>query len=101
MGFLAFGQSRFPVPEPTYNPGWEASDEAGGTAIGVWQPQEHQRFGLDSEHGAPAWHELHSSDHPAAVKFYSEAFGWDMHTMSDSAEFRFTTTGRVTMPGLD
>ena len=67
---------------------------AGGTAFGVWQPQEHQGFGVDSEHGAPAWHELHSKVCPAAVEFHSKAFGWDMHVMSDAPEFRYTTYGQ-------
>lgn len=68
--------------------------DAGGAAFGVWQPQEHQGFGVDSEHGSPAWHELHSKAYPAAVEFYSKAFGWDMHVMSDAPEFRYTTYGQ-------
>ena len=68
--------------------------DAGGSAFGVWQPQDHQGFGIVAEHGTPVWHELHSKDYPAAAAFYAQAFGWDMHVMSDTPDFKYTTYGQ-------
>lgn len=64
-----------------------------GAAIGFWQPEGHAGFGLYREHGAPAWHELHTRDYDGAVAFYSKAAGWgdDVYLMSDTADFRFAT----------
>jgi uncharacterized protein len=64
-----------------------------GATIGLWQPQQHQGFGLLAESNAPAWFELHSRDYRAAVDFYREVFRWDTHEMSDSPDFRYTTLG--------
>ena len=67
--------------------------DASGAAIGVWQPREMSGYELVAEPGAAAWHELHTKDYDAAVKFYQNVFGWDTDVMSDSPEFRYTTLG--------
>jgi predicted enzyme related to lactoylglutathione lyase len=67
--------------------------DASGAAIGVWQPREMKGYELVAEPGTPAWHELHTKDYEAAVKFYQEVFGWETSVMSDSPEFRYTTLG--------
>jgi predicted enzyme related to lactoylglutathione lyase len=67
--------------------------DASGAAVGVWQPAEMKGFELAAEEGAPAWHELHTKDYAAAVKFYQDVFGWDTDVMSDTPEFRYTTLG--------
>ncbi|GER22849.1 putative glyoxalase/bleomycin resistance protein [Zafaria cholistanensis] len=67
--------------------------DAGGVAIGAWQPQTHQGFGVDAEHGAPAWFELHTRDFAAAVPFYERAFGWKTSVLGDTDEFRYRTLG--------
>jgi predicted enzyme related to lactoylglutathione lyase len=67
--------------------------DVSGAAIGVWQPREMRGYELVAEEGAPAWHELHTKDYDAAVKFYREVFGWDTDVMSDTPEFRYTTLG--------
>lgn len=67
--------------------------DATGAAIGAWQPREMKGFQLVAEPGAPAWHELHARDYPAAVKFYQDVFGWDTDVMSDTEDFRYTTLG--------
>jgi predicted enzyme related to lactoylglutathione lyase len=64
-----------------------------GAAIGVWQPREMKGYEVVAEPGTPAWHELHTKDYDAAVKFYQDVFGWDTDVMSDSPEFRYTTLG--------
>jgi uncharacterized protein len=68
--------------------------DAGQAAIGLWQPGTFSGFTLLLEPGAPAWFELHTRAYDASVAFYREVFGWDTHTMSDTAEFRYTTLGQ-------
>ena len=67
--------------------------DAGGAAIGMWQPGTHKGLGVIAEPGAPAWFELHTRDYDASVQFYKDVFGWDAKTMSDTADFRYTTLG--------
>jgi predicted enzyme related to lactoylglutathione lyase len=67
--------------------------DAGGAAVGLWQPGTHKGIGLIAEPGAPAWFELHTRDYDASVQFYQDVFGWDAKTMSDTPEFRYTTLG--------
>jgi predicted enzyme related to lactoylglutathione lyase len=67
--------------------------DAGGAAIGLWQPGTHKGMGVMAEPGAPAWFELHTRDYDASVQFYKDVFGWDAKTMSDTPEFRYTTLG--------
>ncbi|HEV3364543.1 MAG TPA: VOC family protein [Acidimicrobiia bacterium] len=67
--------------------------DAGGAAIGMWQPGTHKGMGVLAEPGAPAWFELHTRDYDASVQFYKDVFGWDAKTMSDTPEFRYTTLG--------
>ncbi|WP_280317153.1 VOC family protein [Nocardia wallacei] len=80
--------------------------DPGGAGIGVWQPGVHRGFGALgtvsdgrwSEHvGIPSWFELHTAAYPAALEFYRNAFGWqDPFTISDAAEFRYTTIHSTT-----
>ncbi len=65
-----------------------------GAAIGVWQPLEMPGFATRGEDGAPAWFELLTSDYDAVLPFYANVFGWDIHTMSDTPEFRYSTLGK-------
>jgi predicted enzyme related to lactoylglutathione lyase len=67
--------------------------DAGGAAIGLWQPGTHKGMGVIGEPGAPAWFELHTRDYDASVQFYTDVFGWDAKTMSDTPDFRYTTLG--------
>ena len=64
-----------------------------GAVIGAWQPGAHRGFGVINEPNAPAWFELHTRDHRAAVDFYTTVFGWDAHTAADTDDFRYTTLG--------
>jgi len=64
-----------------------------GAVIGMWQPGLHEGMQVIAEPNAPAWFELHTKDHDAAVAFYREVFGWDTHPASDTPEFRYTTFG--------
>jgi predicted enzyme related to lactoylglutathione lyase len=67
--------------------------DAGGAAIGMWQPGTHKGIGLSGDPGTPAWFELHTRNYAASVQFYKDVFAWDAHTMSDTDEFRYTTLG--------
>jgi predicted enzyme related to lactoylglutathione lyase len=67
--------------------------DAGGAAIGMWQPGLHKGIGVLGEPGAPSWFELHTRDHDGSVAFYRDVFGWDTHVASDTPEFRYTTLG--------
>lgn len=68
-------------------------EDAGGAAIGAWQPGRHIGFDVFAEPGTPSWFELHTRDYAATVKWYEQVFGWDTHVASDSDDFRYTTLG--------
>ena len=63
--------------------------DPGGAQVGLWQPQQHQGFGLVAEAGAPGWFELSTRVYEQALRFYREVFGWDTRTLSEG-EFRYT-----------
>jgi len=67
--------------------------DAGGAAIGVWEPKLHKGFAVVAESGAPSWFELFTRDFDASVQFYRDVFGWDAHIVSDEPEFRYATLG--------
>jgi len=65
-----------------------------GAQVGVWQPAAVRGFEVLAEPGAPAWFELHTRDHDRAVAFYRDVFRWDdVHAMSATAEFTYSTLG--------
>ena len=63
-----------------------------GAFIGIWAPITFPGFGVVAEPGAPVWFELHSKDYESAVDFYRKVFDWDTDVMSDSEDFRYTTS---------
>jgi predicted enzyme related to lactoylglutathione lyase len=65
--------------------------DAGGAAIGLWQPGLHKGFGVLGEPGTPGWFELHTRDYDATVEFYRTVFGWNTKVEGDTPEFRYTT----------
>lgn len=67
--------------------------DAGGAAVGMWQPGSHKGMGIVGDPGSPSWFELHTRHYEPSVRFYRDVFGWDAHTMSDTPEFRYTTLG--------
>jgi predicted enzyme related to lactoylglutathione lyase len=67
--------------------------DVGGAAIGFWQPGTFAGSTRVAEPGAPSWFELHTRDYDASVAYYRDVFGWDVHSMSDTAEFRYSTLG--------
>lgn len=67
--------------------------DPGGARIGMWQANTFAGFGARGRPGAPGWFELHTRDYEDSVAFYRDVFGWETHTMSDTAQFRYTTLG--------
>ncbi|MCW2792997.1 MAG: Glyoxalase/bleomycin resistance protein/dioxygenase [Nocardioides sp.] len=65
-----------------------------GALVGAWQAGSFAGFGARAADGAPAWFETLTRDYDRAVGFYRDVFGWDVSTMSDTAEFRYTTLGK-------
>ena len=64
-----------------------------GAATGLWQVGTFPGIGVLAEPGAPAWFELHTMGYDAALAFYRDVFGWDIATVSDVPEFRYSTLG--------
>ena len=59
--------------------------------FGLWQPAGHRGFEVVGEPGAPVYFQLTSRDYAAALEFYRKVFGWQTDTVSDTAEFRYST----------
>ncbi|MGP9504086.1 VOC family protein [Specibacter sp. AOP5-B1-6] len=76
--------------------------DPGGATIGMWEFGGHTGFQAHETNGAAAWHELHSKDYPAAVRFYRDVFGLQTSVMSDTAEFRYTNLvdGETELAGI-
>lgn len=64
-----------------------------GAAIGAWQPDQHEGFAVRGQVGAPAWFEALSTDYEQSLAFYRDAFDWDVQTMADTEDFRYSTLG--------
>ena len=64
-----------------------------GALVGAWQPDTFQGFATRTEIGSPGWFETLTTSYADAVAFYQDAFGWDTHVVSDTADFRYTTLG--------
>ena len=62
-----------------------------GAMLGVWQPGTFHGFSVLEESGSPSWFELHTKDYDAALSFYTTVFHLHASTMSDTAEFRYST----------
>jgi len=68
--------------------------DAGGAAIGMWQPRSFQGFGILAEPATPTWFELHTRDYQKSVAFYRDVFRWDAYEVGDTPpDFSYTTLG--------
>ena len=79
-------------PMEVKNAGWMGllSDPA-GAFFGLWQPGGRNGFELVNEHGAPVYFQLTTRDYAKALQFYRQVFGWQLETVSDTDEFRYST----------
>jgi predicted enzyme related to lactoylglutathione lyase len=66
------------------------TDPAGGF-VGLWEPAGHPGFEVVDEDGAPTYHQLTTRDYGTALDFYREVFGWQLESVSDTDEFRYST----------
>ena len=66
------------------------TDPTGGFC-GLWQPTGHAGYQASNETGAPLYHQLTTTDYAVALDFYRTVFGWQIHTVSDTDEFRYST----------
>ena len=62
-----------------------------GASFGLWQAAKHTGFGKYNEPGSVSWDEIHSKDYQASIDFYSRVFGWQVESMSDTDDFRYST----------
>jgi len=84
------GQTHVP-PMPVADLGVMAMvADAGGAAIGLWQPGKHKGFGVYGEPGTPSWFELHTRAYEKSTTFYKSVFGWDLTVTGDTDEFRYS-----------
>jgi predicted enzyme related to lactoylglutathione lyase len=58
------------------------ADPTGG-GVFFWQARNHKGAGAFGEPGTISWADLSTRDPEAAVKFFTELFGWKFETMSD------------------
>ncbi|MGH3583431.1 MAG: VOC family protein, partial [Mycobacterium sp.] len=56
-----------------------------------WQPTGHTGTEITGVAGTPVWHQLTTLDFAAVLAFYTDVFGWQVQTESDSDEFRYST----------
>jgi len=66
-------------------------NDPSGATLGAWQAGTFPGFTVLDEPGAPSWFELYTRDFAGAVAFYSKVFQWEIHAMSDTDEFRYST----------
>ncbi len=63
-----------------------------GAFVRIWAPITFPGFGVVDEAGAPVWFELHTKSYDSAVDFYRNVFDWETDVMSDTDDFRYTTS---------
>ncbi|MDA4106220.1 hypothetical protein MHOL44478_02930 [Mycobacterium holsaticum DSM 44478] len=79
-------------PMEVKDKGWMGMlTDPSGAFFGLWQPTGHHGFEVVNEDGAPVYHQLTTRDYGKALDFYREVFGWQIETVSDSDEFRYST----------
>jgi hypothetical protein len=90
----AAGGSELLAPMPVGDLGHMALvGDPSGAPTGLWQVGTFPGIGVLAEDNAPAWFELHTMGYDAVLPFYRDVFGWDVHTVSDIPEFRYSTLG--------
>jgi uncharacterized protein len=81
-----------PEPMQVGDRGWMGMlSDPSGAFFGLWQPAGHRGFEVVNENGAPAYFQLTSREYAKARDFYRDVFGWQIETVSDTDEFRYST----------
>ncbi|OBC10734.1 hydroxylase [Mycobacterium sp. 852013-50091_SCH5140682] len=68
--------------------------------FGLWQPAGHDGYEAADEAGAPAYFQLTTRDYAGSLDFYRTVFGWNIDTVSDTDEFRYSTASFNGVPAL-
>lgn len=89
---IAAGGTSCVAPMEVPGKGWMGMiTDPAGAFFGLWQPTGHHGYELVDQPGGPVYHQLTASDYRGALDFYRTVFGWDIDTVSDSDEFRYST----------
>lgn len=88
----AAGAQTCVAPMEVEGKGWLSMlTDPAGAPVGLWQPTGHHGFEAVGEAGTPVYHQLTVRDYATALDFYRAVFGWQVETVSDSDEFRYST----------
>lgn len=81
-----------PEPMEVKDKGWMGlMADPTGAFFGLWQPTGHQGFAVVNENGAPAYFQLTTGGYAEALDFYRAVCDWQLETVSDTDEFRYST----------
>jgi predicted enzyme related to lactoylglutathione lyase len=61
-----------------------------GAHLGAWEPGTFPGFTVLGENGSPSWFELLTRHYTAALDFYRTVFHWDIESVGDSDQFRYS-----------
>jgi predicted enzyme related to lactoylglutathione lyase len=64
-----------------------------GAMVGAWEALSFPGTMAHAVVGAPSWFENLTQDYGTALDFYRDVFDWDLHTMSDTDDFKYSTLG--------
>ena len=64
--------------------------DPGGSAIGLWQPDQFPGIVNRDNAGLPSWFELHTTDYAGALAFYRDVFGWTIQTLADTPDMKYS-----------
>ena len=67
--------------------------DPGQGATGFWQSGTFEGTEVMAVAGAPCWFELFTGAYEASLDFYREVFGWEVATMSDTDQFKYSSNG--------
>jgi predicted enzyme related to lactoylglutathione lyase len=63
--------------------------DAGGAAIGLWQPIGFEGCSTFNEDGTPGWFQLNARNYDASLDFYAKTLDWNYHVLGDGPDFRY------------
>jgi predicted enzyme related to lactoylglutathione lyase len=88
----AAGATTCVEPMEVKDKGWMGMlTDPAGALFGLWQPIGHGGFNVVNEAGAPMYFSLMTRAYGKVLDFYREVFGWQIETVSDTDEFRYST----------
>ncbi|MFC1419184.1 VOC family protein [Streptacidiphilus cavernicola] len=76
------------------------TDPTGGR-FAAWQPGRNTGFGVVNVPGSVSWVELHTTDGPAALRFYRQALGWVVRDMPIGGEMLYHVLSPADSDGSD